>query len=158
MNAIPARVYVLNSSDAPALKKLLEYDPYLDPNLIPSMPKKWDDKDVSMLNPEDKAEAEKIKKQIDDALVKLKTDRDLNTIFARQDYMLKDGVSVGMDREKTYLYLSADDTFLKDAEPKLKKSIASIQRAEENVEKQIIDTIDKERQQADTGLGLIFGQ
>ena len=57
MNEIPARVYMLNSSEVPALKKILEYDPYLDPNLIPKSPKEWDEKEYMKKHPEIAQEA-----------------------------------------------------------------------------------------------------
>ncbi|MCL5239647.1 MAG: hypothetical protein M1286_04235 [Candidatus Marsarchaeota archaeon] len=159
MNEIAARVYVLNSSDAPALKKILEYDPYLDQNLLPKLPKKWEDADDKYFaaHPEEKAEADKLKKQLGDAAEKLKNDKDANIIFARQDYQLRDGISMGLDREKSYLYLSADDAFLDSGETKLKKSVSSLQRAQKDVEKKVISTIEEERQKSDSGLGLIFG-
>lgn len=157
MNCITARVYVLNASDAAALKKLLEYDPYLDPNLAPKTPKEWDDPKYLEKHPEIAQEAGQKKKQAEDAMSKLRNDKEANIIFARQDYQLKDGVSLGLDREKSYLYLSADDSFFAGAEEKLKKSIASIERVQQDTEKQIIDTIEKEKQKADQGLGFIFG-
>lgn len=159
MKGIAARVYSLNSSEAPALKRILEYDPYLDTNLIPKMPKKWENADDKYFaeHPEEKADADKLKKQIDDAVVKLKTDKELNVIFARQDYQLRDGLSMGLDREKSYLYLSADDAFLDAGEAKLKKSISSLQRAPEDVEKKVISTIEEEHQKSDQGLGFVFG-
>jgi oligoendopeptidase F len=157
VNAIPARVYVLNSSDVAALKKILEYDPYLDPNLIPKTPKEWDDPKYMEKHPELKAEAEKKKKESEDALSRLKNDKELNTIFARQDYQIKDGISLGLDREKSYLYLNADEAFLDAGEAKLKKNITSLQRAPKEVENQIIDRIEEERQKSDQGLGFIFG-
>ena len=58
------RVYSCNSADAQELEKLLEYDPYLDKNMS------------------------------EEQLAQLKDNEDANIIFARQDYMLKDGVSV----------------------------------------------------------------
>ncbi len=139
---------------------MLEYDPYLDPNLLPKMPKKWEDADDSYFSahPEEKEDAEKLKKQIEDAAEKLKNDREANIIFARQDYQLRDGTAIGLEREKSYLYLSADDAFLGAGEAKLKKSISSLQRASEDVEKKVISTIDEERQKSDSGLGFIFGQ
>lgn len=154
---MPARVYVLNSSDAPALKKLLEYDPYLDMNLIPKTPKDWDDPEYSKKHPELAQEIAQKLKQADDAVTKLREDKEMNIIFARQDYMIKDGISMGLDREKSYLYLSADESFLNEGEKKLKKNIASIQRAPDDVERKIISAIEEERQQADQGLGFIFG-
>ncbi|MDE1874213.1 MAG: hypothetical protein KGI04_03795 [Candidatus Micrarchaeota archaeon] len=157
MRSIPARVYVLNSSDAAALKKILEYDPYLDPNLIPKVPKEWDDPKYMEKHPEVAQEAAQKKKEADEAINKLKNDKDLNTIFARQDCQLKDGVSLGLDREKSYLYLSADDSFLEAGEAKLRKSIGSLQRAPPEVEKKVIETVEEERQKSDQGLGFVFG-
>ncbi|MDE1855132.1 MAG: hypothetical protein KGH57_02310 [Candidatus Micrarchaeota archaeon] len=154
---IPARVYVLNSSDVTTLKKLLEYDPYLDPNFIPKMPKEWDDAEYMKKHPELAQEASEKKKAAEAAMDKLKNDKELNIIFARQDYQIKDGVSLGLDREKSYLYLSADDAFLEAGEAKLKKSITSLQRAPKEIENQIIDGIEHERQKSDQGLGFIFG-
>ncbi len=150
---MPARVYVLNASDAPALKKLLEYDPYLDTNLIPKAPKEWDDPEYVKAHPEVEAKI----KEADGAVKRLREDKDLNIIFARQEYIIKDGISLGLDREKSYLYLSADDDFMAGADAKLKKSVASIQRAPEDLEKQIINTIEQEKQKSDEGLGFIFG-
>ena len=139
------------------MKKLLEYDPYLDPNIAFKIPKEWDDPKYFEAHPEKKAEADQKIKESEEALSKLRNDKEANIIFARQDYQIKDGVSMGLDREKSYLYLAADEEFLSAAEPKLKKTIASIERVSPEVESQIIDTIEKERQKADTGLGLIFG-
>jgi len=154
---ITARVYMLNSSDAPKLKKLLEYDPYLDQNIAPKIPKEWEDPKYLAEHPEVAKEAEQKKKQAEEALGNLRNDKEANVIFARQDYQLKDGISLGLDREKSYLYLSADESFFDGAEAKLKKNVASIERAKEDVEKQIIDTLEKEKEKADQGLGFIFG-
>ena len=90
-------------------------------------------------------------------MAKMKEDKEANIIFARQDYQIKDGLSLGFDREKSYLYLSADDAFLEAGETKLKKSITSLQRAPKEIENQIIDGIEHERQKSDQGLGFIFG-
>lgn len=148
---------MLNASDAAALKKLLEYDPYLDPNLAPKMPREWDDQKYLAAHPEVAKEAEEKKKQAEEAINKLRNDKEANVIFARQDCQIKDGVSLGLDREKIYLYLSADDTFFAGAEAKLKKNFSSMERAPEETEKQIIDTLEKEKEKADEGLGFIFG-
>jgi hypothetical protein len=121
------RVYVCGREDSEKLKKLLEYDPYLDKNLNID--------------------------QID----ALKKDHEANIIFARQDYWLKDGISLGLDREKYYLILSAVDEFLEDAEKKLMKSVPSIKRAESEVEGKVILEIEKERSESEQGLGMIFG-
>jgi len=40
--------------------------------------------------------------------------------FARVGYKVKDGASVGEDKEKTYIYISASEDFLKKADERLK--------------------------------------
>lgn len=90
-------------------------------------------------------------------LEKLKDDEKANVIFARQDYWIKDGISLGLDREKCYLVLSAVDTFLEKAEPKLKENIPSIKRADPDLEAKIVEQMDKERNESESGLGMIFG-
>ncbi|MEM0094612.1 MAG: hypothetical protein QXE33_00640 [Candidatus Micrarchaeaceae archaeon] len=111
----------------PALKKLLEYDPYLDKNLT------------------------------EEDLKKLKEDKDANVIFVRQDYVLKDGISLNLDRNKYYLYLSASQEFMESAEKKLKSSIGSIARLSQDEERKVIETIEEERSRAEFGFGSIFG-
>ena len=106
---------------------MLEYDPYLDKNLS------------------------------DEQLAQLKTNEDANIIFARQDYLLKDGISIGQDREKYYLYLNANDEFMEKAEKKLKASLKSVERVDQNTESQIIEDIESERRASEQGLGSIFG-
>lgn len=115
------------SEDAQELKRLLEYDPYLD------------------------------KSMSEEQLARLKTDEDANIIFARQDYMLKDGISIGLDRERYYLYLNANDEFMEKAEKKLKSKIKSIERVDQNTESQIIEDIESERRSSEQGIGSIFG-
>jgi len=135
---------------------MLEYDPYLDPNLIPKTPKEWDDSEYMKAHPEIAEQAAAKKKEIDGTMARLREDKEANLIFARQDYQLRDGIMLGLDREKTYLYLSATDEFVAGADVKLKKMLPTIQRADPETEKKIIDTIDEERQKSDQGLGFIF--
>lgn len=151
------RVYVLNEADATGLKKLLEYDPYLDPNLTPKIPDSWYDEEYLKKHPEIAKEAAEKKKATEEILNKLKNDEAANIIFARQDYVLKDGLSLGLDRSKYYLYLSADDDLLSKDELKLKKNTASLARADSETEKKVIAAIDNERQKSEEGLGFIFG-
>lgn len=122
-----ARVYSCKAEEAQTLKKMLEYDPYLDKSL---------------------SEAQ---------LAALKSDPNANIIFARQDYQLKDGISLGLDRDTYYLYLSAVDEFLEQGEKKLKESIKSFQRVDPELEKKVIATLEGERKESEEGLGLIFG-
>lgn len=109
------------------LKKTLEYDPYLD------------------------------KSKTGEELEKMKADEDANVIFARQDYWLRDGATLGLDREKCYLVLSAVDEFLGKAEAKLKKLYPEIGKADEELGKKIVGEIEKERSESESGLGMIFG-
>ncbi|VVB77324.1 Uncharacterised protein [uncultured archaeon] len=64
---------------------------------------------------------------------------------------------MGLDRDKSYLYLNATEEFLVPAEEKLKKNIKSIKRLDTATESKIIDTIANERHNAEQGLGMIFG-
>lgn len=120
-------MYVCDSKDSASLKKLLEYDPYLDKSMTPEQ------------------------------LAKLKQDAEANIIFARQDYWLKDGISLGLDREKYYLVISAVEEFLVKAEEKLKKLVSNIKRADSDLEQKVISEIEKERNESESGLGMIFG-
>ncbi|MDE1834942.1 MAG: hypothetical protein KGH64_06425 [Candidatus Micrarchaeota archaeon] len=87
----------------------------------------------------------------------LKNDPEANIIFARQDYWFKDGISLGLDREKYYLVLNAVDEFLDSAEKKLKKAFPEVKRADADVEQRVILEIEKERRESESGLGMIFG-
>ncbi len=109
------------------MKKLLEYDPYLDKGLN------------------------------EQQLLELKSNPDANVIFTRQDYLLKDGISMNLDREKYYLYINAQDDFLEQGEKKLKARIKSIERASPELESKIISDIESERKESEQGIGSIFG-
>ncbi|MEM0201470.1 MAG: hypothetical protein QXD23_03630 [Candidatus Micrarchaeaceae archaeon] len=124
---MPARVYTCDVKDNSELSKLMAYDPYLDKSL----------------NSEQLAE--------------IKKDPEANVIFARQDYNIKDGISLGLDRSKYYLYLSASEEFLEHADKKLKKLIKSIQRADKETEEKVITVVEGERSSSEEGLGSIFG-
>ena len=123
---MPARVYVCPIEKENELKKMLEYDPYLDP---------------------------KIKEE---DLKKLREDEMANIIFARQDYVIKEGASINMDPSKCYLFLNAQESFFDKAEKKL-KSIEGLERAKPDIESKVIMFIDDERKRADEGFGSIFG-
>ncbi len=105
----------------------MEYDPYLD------------------------------KSKSEEEVSKLKEDTEANIIFARQDYNIKDGISMDLEREKGYLCISANQEFLEKGEEKLKKSIEGLQRADEKTENKVIEIIEAERNQSEQGLGAIFG-
>ncbi len=121
------RVYSCDTADLQKLKKLLEYDPYLDKSLTGA------------------------------DLEKIRGDKEANTIFARQDYLIKDGASLLLDSDKYYLFIHATEDFFKFAEKKLKDAVPSIKRVDPETERKIIETIDEERTKAETGFGSIFG-
>jgi len=74
--------------------------------------------------------------------------------FARAGYKLRDGAVLEEDKDKTYLYISASEDFLKKADEKLKDVAKPVEG--ERAEK-IIGKIKKEEESAESGLGSIFG-
>ena len=74
--------------------------------------------------------------------------------FARTGYKMKDGILLQEDREKLYVYLSASEEFVKKADEKL-KDIAK--PASPEVEKRVVEKIQKEEEAAESGVGAIFG-
>ncbi|MGC8479064.1 MAG: hypothetical protein ACP5M9_00100 [Candidatus Micrarchaeia archaeon] len=124
---MPSRVYLCDATENSALTKLMAYDPYLDKSLN------------------------------EEQLSKIKEDPEANIIFARQDYIIKDGVSIGLERDKYYLYLSASEDFLEKADKKLKSKIKSIKRADKETEDKVIAVVEGERESSEEGLGSIFG-
>lgn len=74
--------------------------------------------------------------------------------FARVGYKLREGASLGEDKAKLYLYISADEGFFKKADETL-KPLASTLKPEE--EKRIHEKILKEEEEAESGFGSIFG-
>ncbi len=124
---MPQRVYICKATGANDLKTIIEYDPYLDKSLT------------------------------EEQIKKLNETKNENVIFARQDCMIKDGISLGMDRESCYLYINATEDFLDRAEKVLKEKLPEIVRAPQETEQQIIKRIEDERKESEQGLGLIFG-
>jgi hypothetical protein len=154
---MPARVFEIDSSEAKALKKLLEYDPYLDKSKIPETPKEWDDPKFFDKHPELREEAEKRRIMVQEALKKLSEDKYANVIFARQSCDLREGAMLGLDGKKSYLYLKASDEFLKLAEEKLKLNLKSVKRASQSDEAKVIGIIGEEESKGNAGMGMIFG-
>jgi hypothetical protein len=74
--------------------------------------------------------------------------------FARVGYKVKDGGVLGEDKAKMYVYLKASDEFVKKADELLKDVAAP---APPEVEKRVIEKIQKEEEDAEGGLGSIFG-
>lgn len=153
---MPARVYVFNPQDSAKVKKLMEYDPYLDTSIIPPQ-KDIKEKDLAKLSPEARKKIEEENAVIEANVLKLKSDPEANVIFARQDYKIRDGSSVGLSDDKGYLYISANDEFMAKVEPKLKKNIEGIERAAPDIEAKIISVIETEQSESEQGIGSIFG-
>ncbi|MDE1845974.1 MAG: hypothetical protein KGH53_01690 [Candidatus Micrarchaeota archaeon] len=124
---MPARVYVASISKLQDLKKLINYDPYLD----------------NAIKEED--------------LAKVRADEMANIIFARQDCQVKEGAALNLDREKAYLYINASEEFLEKADKKIKLQIEGAQRADSETEQNIISQINEELSKAETGFGSLFG-
>jgi len=74
--------------------------------------------------------------------------------FARVGYKLRDGGSLGEDKGKVFLYISASDDFIKKADEKL-KDLAKPMKGKD--EQRIIEKIKAEEESAESGLGSIFG-
>ncbi|MCL4372383.1 hypothetical protein M1373_03640 [Candidatus Marsarchaeota archaeon] len=150
-------VYVFDRSDMDKLGKVLSYDPYLDKELLPDMPEELSDKKYLEQHPEAKEKAKELSERINKAKERLKNDPMLNTIFARQEYSLREGSSLGMDQSKCYLYIKASDDFIAKAEQKLKKEFASFAKADPETSQKVISFISEEQQRANEGFGSIFG-
>jgi len=74
--------------------------------------------------------------------------------FSRNGYKMKDGASLGEDKEKVYLYFKANDEFAKFAREKLKDvATESAKDLTERVSKKIAE----EESSAEVGFGAIFG-
>ncbi len=153
---MPARVYVCEKSEAEELKKALSYDPYLDPNLIPASVTPKDKKESDLSEEERKQIAER-EEVVAENLKKLHESLQGRIIFARQEYSLRDGASVGLNEGMVYLYLSAPDEFLNGAEERFKTEFKSVKRASKEEETKVIETIKEEEERANSGFGSIFG-
>ena len=153
---MPARVYVCEKSEAEELKKALSYDPYLDPNLIPPSVTPKDMKESELTDEQRRLMAER-EKTVAENLKKLSESLKGRIIFARQDYSLRDGASLGLNDGMVYLYLSAPDDFLDGAEERFRKEFKSVKRAGKEDEAKVIGIIKEEEEKANTGFGSIFG-
>ncbi len=151
-----ARVYEVDQSEAQKLKKLLTYDPYLDPNLIPKLPD-IDDKERAKLPPEKQKEIAELEKKASEASKKLREDPMMNVIFARQDCEMRDGAALDQNNGKSYLLVRATDEFLDLAEQKFKKEFTTVKRAPKEIEDKFIAMKEEEESKANAGFGSIFG-
>ena len=124
---MPAVVYECDPAESAELKRILDYDPYLDKSLD------------------------------EDALKKLNGDKQANIIFSRQEFSLREGASLGLSNGKYYLYINANEEFLEGADVKLKKGFKSIKRASKDDEQKFIGIIEEEHNAGNAGIGAIFG-
>ena len=74
--------------------------------------------------------------------------------FARVGYKAKDGSVLDEDKDKMYIYLSTSEEFVKKADERLKEIAKP---ASKEVEERIGGKIRAEEEQAEAGLGSIFG-
>ncbi len=74
--------------------------------------------------------------------------------FARIGYKLREGASLGEDKEKLYLYISASDENVKKADERLKELAAPL---EGEKEKNVLEKILAEEENAESGFGSMFG-
>ncbi|HNT60740.1 MAG TPA: hypothetical protein PKJ97_02055 [Candidatus Bilamarchaeaceae archaeon] len=74
--------------------------------------------------------------------------------FARAGYKMKDGPAIGESAENIYVYIKADEAFLKKARERLKPLLAEMKKEEEE---RIAEKIEKEEDAAEGGFGAIFG-
>jgi hypothetical protein len=133
-----AHVYILDKSEVNTLNKLLSYDPYLDPNLIPSTG--YDDRKKE--TEEEKKKREELEAATRERLQKAKQeDKYFDVIFARQEYEIFDGSDVGLNPDKSYLYLKSNDEFLAKADEALEHKINGLKRADPDSEKKVIDKV-----------------
>ncbi len=153
---MPARVYECDEPEVKALKKILSYDPYLDPNLIPKS-SDLSEKDLAKLSDEEKKAYAEREAATRAAIEKLKSDKFANVIFARQDYDMREGKSIGVEDSKSYLYLKATDEFLNAAEERFKHEFKTVKRATSVIEKKFIELKESEESAANVGFGAIFG-
>jgi len=150
------RVYECDQTEAKELKRILSYDPYLDPNIIPKS-KDMDEKQLAQMNEEEKKALKEQEAKTNDAIKKLKEDKFLNVIFARQDYDLREGKSMGGDADKSYLWIKAPDEFFAGADERFKRDFKTVKRAPSEMEKKFIELKTEEESKANAGFGAIFG-
>jgi hypothetical protein len=151
---LPARVYECDRSEVEELKKTLAYDPYLDPNVVPPSPK---EKPSDKMTDEEKKEMAEKDKRLSETLKKLSESLKGKIIFSRQEYSLRDGATLGLKENLSYLYLNAPDEFLKGAEERFRTEFKTIKRAGKEEEAKVIQAIKDEEEKANVGFGSIFG-
>jgi hypothetical protein len=156
LKPVATRVYECDASEVQTLKKLLAYDPYLDPNLIPKLPE-IDEKALAQMSEEQRMEVKKKEEAARAASKKLSEDKMANVIFARQECDLREGKSFGVESNKSYVLIRATDEFLNLAEERFKKEFKTVKRAPHDIEKKFIALKEDEESRANAGFGSIFG-
>ena len=151
---MPERVYECSKAESEELKKALSYDPFLDTNTLPPQIKPADPANPT---PEEKAAMEERERQVAETLRKLESSPKGRIIFARQEYSLRDGASVGLNKDMVYLFLSAPEDFIKGAEERFSTEFKTIRRAQEAEEDKVIGVVKEEEEKANAGFGSIFG-
>jgi hypothetical protein len=136
------------------LKKVLSYDPYLDPNLIPPS-EKGSGKPMEKMSNEEQKEMVERANMVNAAIEKLGAKAKI--IFTRQEYSIREGAAFGLTSEISLLYLNASEEFLKGSEERLKTEFKTIKRAPKEVEDKVINVINEEQEKANSGLESIFG-
>ena len=147
------RVYVCDNSELNSLKSRLEFDPALSPDIVSSGPDKPDSK---MSEEEKRANAEGAARR-EEFLKKLSEDKYADLIFVRQEYSIRDGAISGLDKDKSYIYISASEEFLDKAEKMFAERFKSVSRAPKEQEDKLLATIKDEKDKGNAGFGAIFG-
>lgn len=150
------RVYECDRAEAQALKKVLEYDPYLDSSVIPAAPKSAD-LPAEKLSAEQKQELAEHEQKVKEAMERLAKDPRAQAIFARQSCSLRDGAVLGLNPEKLYLYVDAPEDFFPKAEERFKSEFKSVKRAPKPDEDKVVEFVRDEEAQASAGFSAIFG-
>lgn len=74
--------------------------------------------------------------------------------FARAGYKIRDGATLGEKADTIYLYIRADEQFVKKAEERLRPLMRQMDEGEEE---RVRKKIDAEEEAAEGGFGAIFG-
>ncbi|MCD6414454.1 MAG: hypothetical protein J7L23_02385 [Candidatus Diapherotrites archaeon] len=72
--------------------------------------------------------------------------------FARNEYIYRDGTTLGLDTRNYYLYINAPEEFFKENEEQLK--IEGVEEVEKEEFDEIKEKIEKEQENVATGLSL----
>lgn len=151
---MPIHVYECRKSDVERLKKLLSYDPYLDPSVIPPSSPGSDKPPERQTEDERKMAAERDQK-VREAMERLKQDKYSDVIFARQEYEILDGAAFG-EPDVSYLYIKATDEFLSRADEALEHKLG-IKRAAREAEEKVLAKVSSDEASGNAGFGSIFG-